>query len=264
VPLTNVAWGGVQTGLAATVIAAIVIGSGVGCEGASSDVSHASASKVPSEITARLTAIEKAMNDRDAIALAPNLDDGASIQAVALLGYGSKAQFLKSLESQGSQSTFKFGETVLVSERPGRIRTVSEVVRTHGEEQVVDRVSHDWIRRDDQWVLKEQNFPDWSPLVGHWWRSEGGARLELKLMPSGVFSMFDASGIEARSGVFSSGSDEVTFTPDALGSGATAEQPISASFKFEFDGSLEIAIVSGREAEGIPSLGGVWKRQSMR
>jgi hypothetical protein len=241
-----------------------IVGAANGCRESGSTEATARQGVVPAEIVSQLSSIERAMNARSASELAPILDDRASIQTVGLLGYGSKKQFLDSLGSDAAQAPFTFGETILVSERPDKVRTVSEVIRRFGEEQVVERVSHEWVRQGDRWVVKEQSFPDWSPLVGAWWRSEGDAKVALKFMPSGVFEMSDTSGIVVRRGVYATGIDEVAFTPDALGSGATSERPIDASYKFEFDGSLEMVVVSGSEDAGIPSLGGIWKRQSMR
>jgi hypothetical protein len=243
---------------------ATVLGASPGCDDGGSSEAAAAQGSVPPEIVSQLASIERAMNARSASELAPILDDRASIQTVGLLGYGSKKQFLDSLGSNAAQAPFTFGETILVSERPGKVRTVSEVIRRFGEEQVVERVSHEWVRQGDRWVVREQSFPDWSPLVGAWWRSEGDAKVALKFMPSGVFEMSDTSGIVVRRGVYATGIDEVAFTPDALGSGATSERPIDASYKFEFDGSLEMVVVSGSEDAGIPSLGGIWKRPSMR
>jgi hypothetical protein len=242
----------------------VIVGATNGCREGGSTEATARQGVVPAEIVSQLSSIERAMNARSASELAPILDDRASIQTVGLLGYGSKKQFLDSLGSDAAQAPFTFGETILVSERPDKVRTVSEVIRRFGEEQVVERVSHEWVRQGDRWVVKEQSFPDWSPLVGAWWRSEGDAKVALKFMPSGVFEMSDTSGIVVRRGVYATGIDEVAFTPDALGSGATSERPIDASYKFEFDGSLEMSVVSGSEDAGIPSLGGIWKRQSMR
>jgi hypothetical protein len=248
------------------MVAGLIVFAGVatGCGEGGSAEAAAGRGVVPAEIVSQLSSIERAMNARSATELAPILDDRASIQTVGLLGYGSKKQFLDSIGSDASLAPFAFGETILVSERPGKVRTISEVIRRFGEEQVVERVSHEWVRQGDRWVVKDQSFPDWSPLVGEWWRSEGEAKVSLKFMPSGVFEMIDASGVVVRRGVYATGTDEVAFTPDALGSGATSERPIDASFKFEFDGSLEMSVVSGSEDAGIPSLGGIWKRQSMR
>lgn len=240
------------------------VGSLGGCGDASTDRSASEVSAIPPEIAVQLTAIEAATNSRSVSDLMPLFDERASIQAAGLLGYGSRSQYLESIGAAGQTIPFKFGETVLVSERPGKIRTVSEVIRRFGQEIVVERVSHEWVRQGDRWVVKDQSFPDWSPLVGAWWREDGDAKVELKLMPSGIFEMVDGAGVVVRKGVFATGTDEVTFTPDALGSGATSERPIDASFRFEFDGSLEVAVVSGSENGGIPSLGGVWKRRSMK
>jgi hypothetical protein len=238
---------------------------GVGCEDESvTDSSVVAASQVPPEILVQLSSLETAMNRRSADDLARLLDDNASVQTAALLGYGSKSQFLDSIASAGAASPFKFGGTVLVSERPGRIRTLSEVIRRFGQDQVVERVSHDWVRQGDRWVVKEQSFPDWSPLVGSWWRKEGDAMVKLKILPSGIFEITDSSEIAVRRGVYATGMDEVAFTPDAIGAGATDERSIHGTFKFEFDGSLEVLVASGQEAPGIPSLGGVWKRQTAR
>lgn len=219
---------------------------------------------VPPEISSQLAAIEAATNGRRFAELANLFDDRASIQSVSLLGYGSKAQYLEAMQASDRAVPFKFGETVVVSERPGRIRTVSEVIRRLGEELVVERVAHEWARQGDRWVVRDQSFPDWSPIVGAWWRSEGDAKVHLRLLPSGIFEMADQSGVVVRRGIFATGTDSVTFTPDAVGVGATSESPIEASFRFEFDGSLEMAIVSGQEAAGIGSVAGTWKRQSMK
>lgn len=250
--------------LSAVLGVALVLGSVAGCGDDSSVAADPTVAAVPPEIVSQLAAIETATNRRSVADLMPLFDERASIQSASLLGYGSKKQFLDSVSAAGQVVPFKFGETVLVSERPGKVRTVSEVIRRFGEEVVVERVAHDWIRQGDRWVVKDQSFPDWSPLVGAWWREEGDAKVELKLMPSGIFEMIDGAGIAVRKGVFATGTDDVVFTPDALGSGATSERPIDAAFRFEFDGSLEMTIVSGSESAGIPSLGGVWKRRSMR
>ena len=251
-------------GLAAALGFMLMLGGVTGCgDGSATEVDQTVAT-VPPEIVSQLAAIEAATNSRSVSDLTPLFDERASIQAASLLGYGSKKQFLESVSSSGQSVPFKFGETVVVSERPGKVRTVSEVIRRFGEEVVVERVSHEWVRRGDRWVVKEQSFPDWSPLVGAWWRDDGDAKVELKLMPSGIFEMIDGAGVVVRRGIFATGTDVVTFTPDALGSGATSERPIEAAFRFEFDGSLEVTIESGTEAEGLPSLGGVWKRRSMR
>lgn len=246
-----------------TVVVLIVLGATAGC-GDSSSEAKSTTSAVPPEIVSQLAAIEAATNGRSVSELDPLFDERASIQSASLLGYGSKNQFLKSVSTSAQGVPFAFGETVLVSERAGRIRTISEVIRRFGEEVVVERVAHEWVRQGDRWVVKDQSFPDWSPLVGAWWREDGDAKVELTLMPAGIFEMIDGAGVAVRKGVFATGVDEVTFTPDALGSGATSERPIEASFRFEFDGSLELSIVSGSEAAGIPSFDGVWKRRSMR
>lgn len=249
---------------ALAALALWTVGSLGGCGDATSAEAESASSAVPPEIVLQLTAIEAATNSRSLSDLAPLFDERASIQAVGLLGYGSRSQYLESIGAVEQTIPFKFGESVLVSERPGKIRTVSEVIRRFGEEIVVERVSHEWVRQGDRWVVKDQSFPDWSPLVGAWWREDVDAKVELRLMPSGIFEMVDGSGVVVRKGVFATGTDEATFTPDALGSGATSERPIDASFRFEFDGSLEVTIVSGSENAGIPSLGGVWKRRSMK
>ena len=251
-------------GIAAALGCVLMLGWVTGCgEGSATEVDQTAAA-VPPEIASQLAAIEAASNSRSVSDLTPLFDERASIQSASLLGYGSKKQFLESVSSAGQSVPFKFGETVLVSERPGKVRTVSEVIRRFGEEVVVERVAHEWVRQGDRWVVKDQSFPDWSPLVGAWWRDDGDAKVELKLMPSGIFEMVDGAGVVVRRGIYATGTDEVTFTPDALGSGATSERPIDAAFRFEFDGSLEVTVVSGTEVEGMPSLGGVWKRRSMR
>jgi hypothetical protein len=249
--------GGWRLGVAGLLVCCLALGAG--CEASTSDRQVQSV-EVPSEIVAQLSSIERAMNGGNAIELEPIFDDRASIQSVALLGYGSKKQFLDTIGAADSRAPFRFGRTALVSERSGKIRTVTEVVRRFGDEEVVERVTHDWVRQVDRWVVKEQSFADWSPLVGRWWRSDDDGRVELKFMPSGIFEMFDKAGVSVRRGVYATGSNEVTFTPDALGSGATDERPIDASFKFEFDGSLAVSVDSGGEAPGLPSLGGVWRR----
>lgn len=232
----------------------------IGCGQADQTASESATPSLPPEVRSQMTALEEAMNQRFFDQVGALYDERAQVQSVALLGYASKTQMIEGLRV-APPSRISFGETEVVSVKPTRIRAITEVVRQQGDARTADKVFFEWIRVGDAWLIKEQSFPDWSPLVGEWCRGEGAERVTMRLHPSGNVEMtMTESKVPVRRGAFSGGTESFSLVSDATGAGATGEGRLEYAFKFEFDGSLGISLTSGREKDGVPAVSGTWKR----
>lgn len=235
----------------------------VGCSGGGGDSdSLPAAAEVPTEIRERIAALEEAINARSAEQYAAILDDRASIQSVALLGYGRKDAVVEALREGRSRETVRFGKVEVVSSRPQRVRTISEVEIISEGDRTRQRVAHDWVLAGDAWVLREQSYPDWSPVVGAWTRGEGESRLLMRMHPDGRFEMLlGEGGLVGRSGTYAFEKDLLVVTPDALGAGGTSEGRLEYRQRFELDGTLVLDSISGREDSTAGGIAGSWRRQ---
>lgn len=248
------------TGVAVTMFGvAFGLGLGPGC-GRSDDASEASTPSLPPEVRAQMAALEEAMNQRLLDRVSAVYDEKAQVQVASLLGYAGKAQMIEAMRGS-APSRITFGETEVVSVTPTKVRAITEVVRQQGDARTAEKVFFEWIRVGDAWLIKEQSFPDWSPLVGVWCRDEDPEQVTLRLHPSGNVEMtMTESKVPVRRGAFSGGTESFSLVPDATGAGATGEGRLEYAFKFEFDGSLGVSLTSGREKDGVPSVAGSWKR----
>jgi hypothetical protein len=220
------------------------------------------AEPVPAEILDRLAALQDAINAREADRYASLLDDRASIQTVSLLGFSRKDALVSALRDGQWRETVRFGTPELVSSRPGRIRTICEVEILDGGVSLRQRVAHDWVKAGDAWVLREQSYPDWSPLVGAWRRGEGESRLRMRVHPDGRFEMFEGDGnIVVRTGTHAIDRDLLVVTPDAMGAGGTSEGRLEYRQRFELDGTLVLDLLAGSEDATAGGIAGSWRRE---
>lgn len=247
--------------LVAAVVAAVLAG-GCGGSGEAESSAAAAVEPVPAEILERLAALQDAINAREAERYATLLDERASVQTVANLGYAQKDALVASLRDGQWRETVRFGTPELVSSRPGRIRTICEVEIVDGGNKLRQRVAHDWVRAGEVWVLREQSYPDWSPLVGAWWRGEGEDRLRMRLHPDGRFEMLRGEGkLVARTGSYAAEKDLLAVTPDAMGAGGTAEGRLEYRQRFEIDGTLVLDLLAGSEDATAGGIAGSWRRE---
>lgn len=220
------------------------------------------AAEVPAEIRASLAALEEAINTRSAERYAALLDERASIQSVALLGYGRKDAVVEALREGRLRETVRFGKVEVVSSRPQRVRTICEVEIYSEGDRTRQRVAHDWVLAGDAWVLREQSYPDWAPVVGAWTRGDGDARLLMRMHPDGRFEMLLGEGrLVGRSGTYAFEKDLLVVTPDAMGAGGTSEGRLEYRQRFELDGSLVLDSISGREDATAGGIAGAWRRE---
>lgn len=236
----------------------------LGCSGggSSSDEAPVAAAEVPAEIRASLAALEEAINTRSAERYAALLDERASIQSVALLGYGRKDAVVEALREGRLRETVRFGKVEVVSSRPQRVRTICEVEIYSEGDRTRQRVAHDWVLAGDAWVLREQSYPDWAPVVGAWTRGDGDARLLMRMHPDGRFEMLLGEGrLVGRSGTYAFEKDLLVVTPDAMGAGGTSEGRLEYRQRFELDGSLVLDSISGREDATAGGIAGAWRRE---
>lgn len=200
------------------------------------------------------------MNQRLLDRVSAVYDEKAQVQVASLLGYAGKTQMIQAIRGS-APSRITFGETEVVSVKPTKVRAITEVVRQQGDARTAEKVFFEWIRVGEVWLIKEQSFPDWSPLVGEWCRGEDVDAVTMRMHPSGNVEMaMTDSKVSVRRGAYSGGTESFSLVPDATGAGATGEARLEYAFKFEFDGSLTVSLVSGREKDGVPSVAGIWKR----
>jgi len=242
----------------------LLVGLCSGCGGESGEPSASLAREVPVEIKSRLAALEQAWNNRRSDEYGALLDERASVQSVALLGYGGKAQVVEAMRGQLPQEQIRFAEVEVVSSRPDRIRTLSTVEVVRGGERSTQRVAHDWVRRGEAWLIREQSYPDWAPIVGIWRRGEGVDAVSLRVLPGGGFEMQLGEGLVAlRSGTYTIDGDRLLVDTDAVGAGGTGEGRLRYRFDFEFDGTLTLELVDGIEDLNTGSMAGSWRRAGL-
>jgi len=256
---------GLRAACGALAVGGALLAAGCGTEAGGSASSDAEPA-VPPEISSQLVVIERMLNGGvvDATASESVYSDAARIHLTGRLAYGSREDFVAETTRRRSSEKIEFGETDVVTMRPDRMRTVTEMTVIRGEDRSNERISHEWVRLGDRWIASEQSYPDWTPLVGEWTRTgDGGETIALRLQPNGQFQRrLRDSAIVTHAGTYLVMGDSMTVVPDAIGVGGTGGGAFDLSHRFEFDGSLRLDAAAASSADA-QVFEGVWRRRRL-